>query len=190
MGIHAELIRALFEPDVSGDIPIVKIVGTLNIDVRFEESFYLPQKGRPDFTAPPPPRGITPDIIVTKMDKHKQKIAIELEGDIDFDAGKTMRQIKKYSEMFETRLVIPKKQEKYAPYFRNEGFRVWLWTARRIWKCECGEQTYSETSIKPRCSGCNKIRPLRLDAVIIINLDEDIKLLKKPFRYHPRAALR
>lgn len=65
---------------------------------------YLPAGDQPDFTAPLPPRGITPDIIVTTLGIPKRKIAIEVESDIDFDPEKALRQIKniaKYSRRIE-----------------------------------------------------------------------------------------
>ena len=185
MGIHSELILALCQRDEKGQIPLIKVVGTANIEVRFEESLYLPARDQPDFTAPLPPRGITPDIIVTTLGIPKRKIAIEVESDIDFDAGKTLRQIKKYSEIFETKLIIPKEQEKYAPYFKNEGFRVYLWTATRIWECmKCGQKTYEKTSFKPRCSNkqCHASRSLRLAGLKEIEIDEYLKLLQKPIK--------
>jgi len=179
------LILALCQRDEKGNIPLVKVVGTMNIEVQFEESLYLPARDQPDFTAPLPPRGVTPDIIVTTLAVPKQKIAIEVESDIDFDPEKTLRQIKKYSEIFETRLIMPKEQEKFAPYFKNEGFRVYLWTATRIWECmKCGQKTYEKTSIKPRCSNtqCHASQSLRLAGLKEIELDEYVKPLQKPFK--------
>lgn len=185
MGIHSELILALCQRDEKGQLPLVKVVGTANIEVRFERSMYLPARDRPDFTAPLPPRGITPDIIVTTLGIPKRKIAVEVKGDIDFEPEKTLRQIKKYSVMFETKLIIPEEQEKYAPYFKNEGFRVYLWRATRIWECmKCGRQTYEKTSIKPRCSNtqCHASRSLRLAGLKEIELDEYLKPLQKPLK--------
>lgn len=185
MGIHSELILALCQRDEKGNIPLVKVVRTANIEVRFEESTYLPARDQPDFTAPLPPRGITPDIIVTTLGIPKRKIAIEVESDIDFDVGKTLRQIKKYSEVFETKLIIPKEQEKYAPIFKNEGFPVYLWRATRIWECmKCGQKTYEKTSIKPRCSNtqCHASRSLWLAGLKEIELEEYSKLLQRPFK--------
>jgi ribosomal protein L37AE/L43A len=185
MDIHSELILALCQRDEKGEIPLVKIVGTANMEVRFEESMYLPAGNQPDYTAPLPPRGITPDIIVTILGTPKRKIAIEVESNIDFDVGKTLRQIKKYSRIFETKLIMPKEQEKYAPIFNNEGFRVYLWTATRIWECmKCGQKTYERTSIKPKCSNtkCAKTRTLRSIGLKEIELEEYSKLLQSPFK--------
>ena len=185
MGIHSELILALCQRDEKGKLPLVKVVRTANIEVRFERSRYLPATDQPDFTAPLPPRGITPDIIVTTLGIPKRKIAIEVKSDINFEPEKTLRQIKKYSVIFETKLIIPKEQKKYAPYFKNEGFRVYLWRATRIWECmKCGRKTYEKTSIKPRCSNaqCRASRSLRLAGLKEIELDEYLKPLQKPFK--------
>lgn len=185
MGIHDELISTLCQEDEQGNIPIVKIVGTLNIDIRFEVSMYLPVRGRPQFTAPLPPRGITPDIIVTKKDDPENQIVIEVKGDIKFDAGQTLRQIKKYSEKFDTRLIIPWEQERFVPYFKNEGFQVYLWKAKRKWICDnCDHITYEIKRIRPRCSKCGKTQPLRLAGLVEMELNEALSSLQKPLRYH------
>lgn len=188
MGIHSELVLALCQRDEKGNIPLVKVVRTTNIEVQFEESMYLPAGGQPDYTAPLPPVGITPDIIVRTLGIPRRKIAIEVESGIDFDLGKTLRQLKKYRKMFkETKLIIPKKQEKFAPIFRNEGFPVYLWTATRIWECmKCSQKTYAKTNFKPHCSNthCNKTRPLKLVGLKEIELEEYTKPLQKPFKNH------
>ena len=185
MGIHSLLVLRLCR-DEKGEIPLVKVVGTSNIEVRFGESYLLPVTDQPDFTAPLPPRGITPDIVVTRLGE-SDTIAIEVKGDIRFDPEKTLEQIKKYSKIFEVRLIIPKEQEKYGPYFRNEGFRVYLWKATRVWQCEsCLESTHEKTRIKPRCSNqrCKSPHKLSLLDLIEIEIEDHDKPLEKPFKYH------
>jgi len=124
---------------------------------------------------------------VTTLGIPKRKIAIEVESDIDFDVGKTLRQIKKYSKIFETKLIMPKEQEKYAPIFKNEGFCVYLWVATRIWECmKCGQKTYERINITPKCSNtqCAKTRTLRLVGLKEIELEEYSKPLQRPFKDH------
>lgn len=53
------------------------------MEVRFEESLYLPARDQPDFMAPFSQRGITPDIAVETFGIPKRKIAIEVNS-IDF----------------------------------------------------------------------------------------------------------
>jgi hypothetical protein len=81
-------------------------------------------------------------------------IAIELENDIQWDFQCSLQQIKKYKGKFEdTRIIIPYDFSRFAPLYRNEGFRVYLWKAKRRWQClKCGTETAKEGIVTPICS--------------------------------------
>ena len=159
MGIHDEIILALTQPDENGEVPLYRIVGTKRIEYHLESSTYLPATGQPDYTAPLSPRGITPDIVVEFKDKTRYPIAIEVETDINFNFGRSLRQINKYQRRFEeVKVIIPKEYERFVPLYKNEGFRVYLWETTRIWECmRCGEITDEKRPIRPKCSAkdCN-----------------------------------
>jgi hypothetical protein len=152
MTIDDELLLKLFDPDFYGnlgeDALIANIVGTRLIDYTLEEtkevSFW--RKGEIET--------MTPDIVVT----HRQQsttIAIELENDISWDFQKSLRQLKKYKKQFsEVRIIIPREYKRFAPLYYHEGFGVFLWSAKRKWKClKCHHITPSESRIPPRCNG-------------------------------------
>lgn len=160
MTIHDELILALTQPNEKGDVPIYKMVGVSNAQYRIEESaYFLPSRDHPNGSAPFPPRGITPDIIVrARTFPVEEWAAIEVETDMDFDFGRSLQQVKKYKGKYGVIVVIPKEYERFVPLYKNEGFRVYLWRAIRIWECmQCGHPSYVEKPIKPKCSakGCN-----------------------------------
>jgi hypothetical protein len=94
----------------------------------------------------------TPDGGLVVADTQKQ-IAIELETDINWDFGESLRQVKKYRKKFKTLVIIPKAYERFAPLYINEGFRVYLWKATRKWQCmRCGKTTYTKRTLKPQCN--------------------------------------
>lgn len=187
MGLHHDLILALFTQS-KGEVPITNIVGVGlgRIEVEFEQSRYLPARDRPDYTAPLPPKGVTPDLIVTVLGKEKKRFVIELEIGIPFvDVGKTLRQVKKYTELFQVVvLIMPKEAERYAPVFKNEGIRIHLWTATREYQCvKCKKHTLDSTSIKPHCSECKATeRALRYLGIKNAKFEEYTKPLPRPFK--------
>ncbi len=160
MTIHDELILELVKPDKSGKPTgdIIKITGTGKIRVKLEESTssyqYLDEKIT-----------VTPDIVVDFEKTSKFQIrrvgqndlAIELENDIQWDFADSLQQVKKYDELFDKVVVIiPREYERFAPLYKNEGFRVWFWKATRVWECmQCGTITEERRTVKPRCSGKN-----------------------------------
>jgi hypothetical protein len=158
MTIHDELILALTQPNEKGDVPIYKMVGRNNAPFRIEESAFLSQGDRPDYTAPLPPQGITPDIIVrVRTSPVEEWVAIEVETDKDFDFGESLRQVKKYRGKYGVIVVIPMEYERFVPLYKNEGLRVYLWKATRILECmACGKLSYVDKPIEPKCSakGC------------------------------------
>jgi len=156
MVIDDELICELIKPDRYGKIGekalIVKVVGTPKIDYKLEESpqpKYIRSSGETEreFVK------ITPDIIVTIPQKDNRQIAIELENDIHWDFGKSLRQVKKYKGKFpDTRIIIPEEYRRFAPLYKNEGFRVYLWKAIRRWQClRCETVTEKKGPIQPKC---------------------------------------
>jgi len=153
MTIHDELILALTQKDEKRIVPLYRIVRSTAIKYELESSTYLPAQDKPDYTAPAPPEGIAPDIVI-KFEHEKSEVAIEVETDMDFDFGKSLRQIKKYQRRFrKVYVIIPKEYERFVPLYKNEDFDVYLWTATRIWECmQCGNIIYEKRPITPKCS--------------------------------------
>ena len=173
MTIHDELILALLEPQRNGKIgrnaPIIGIVRDGKIEYQLEETvpFFrdVPSRhaGRTDL--------MTPDIIITFRTGKKK--AIELENDIKWDFGSSLRQIKKYQKQFETIIIIPSEYNKYAPLYLNEDIQVFLWTATRIWQCQtCGTITEKMGKIPPKCSECNKKTDHNLEGIKDVKFEE------------------
>lgn len=181
MTIDDELILELFKPDrygkVGKDALIVKIVGKRAIYYNLEElhSFYLDT----DAVIKKEKTHICPDILIyADITRIQPQIAIELENDIKWDFGESLRQVKKYKGKFsDTRVIIPEEYERFAPLYKNEGFRVYLWKATRVWQCMiCGDLTYKEGPIPPKCEECNKHTQHRLVGLE----DTDIEEYEKP----------
>lgn len=124
MTIDDELIYELIKPDIHGKVGekalIVKIVGTRKIEYELEEpTHYLETYEGGGFIDKKPAK-IMPDITVTIPHEQERQIAIELENDVHWDFGKSLRQIKKYKDKFDdARVIIPKEYEKFAPLYKN-----------------------------------------------------------------------
>lgn len=165
-----ELIKPNRLGEVGDNAPITKMVGK-RIKYRLEELVYW--QGHQQAVMKTYEK-MVPDILVTTSKTKtyikntsdgglivadtERPIAIELETDINWDFGKSLRQIKKYRKKFTTIVIIPKKYERFAPLYINAGFRVYLWEATRVWKCmRCGKITPTRKTLKPKCSdkGCN-----------------------------------
>ena len=157
MTIDDELILELIKPDIHGKVGekalIVKIVGTQKIEYKLEESTYDSQFHQVDIRIERELLKMTPDIIVTIPQEQQRQVAIELENDIHWDFQKSLRQVKKYKIRFDdTRVIIPKEYERFASLYKNEGFHVYLWKAKRKWQClRCGTITDKEGPIQPIC---------------------------------------
>lgn len=175
MTIDDELLLELLKPEKSGrvgkDALIVKVVGTLKIDYKLEEPEYYQTKNdaiQRTWSI------MTPDILVTTQGTQPKQIAIELENDIKWDFGKSLRQVKKYQQKFDTRAIIPYEYERFAPLYKNEGVRVWLWQAERTWKClRCGTITVNKSRVPPQCKNdkCKNNRRDEFDLVGLENAD-------------------
>jgi len=190
MTIDDELLLELFKPDRYGkigkDALIVKIVGTRKISYRLEETasgfqtHHEVSKNLFDQRESELYK-ITPDIIVSPEwkaifpEKKSEEIAIELENDVHWDFGQSLRQVKKYKRKFEdTRVIIPYEYERFAPLYKNEGIRVWLWQAKRKWKClRCETITVNESRVLPQCKNqkCKNKRRDEFDLVGLENAD-------------------
>lgn len=161
MTIDDELIYELIKPDrygkVGKDALIVKVVGTRKIDYKLEEptSYWERHRGKDLMEIKREVVKITPDITVTLLNQKGKQIAIELENDIHWDFQESLRQVKKYKGEFDdTRVIIPKQYEKFAPLYKNEEFRVWIWKAKRQWQClRCGTINEKEGPFPPKCKG-------------------------------------
>ena len=173
MTIDDELLLKLLKPEKSGkvgkDALIVKVVGTLKIDYKLEEPIDYQTKN--DATQ----RTwsiMTPDILVTTQGTQPRQIAIELENDIQWDFGKSLRQVKKYQQKFDTRVIIPYEYERFAPLYKNEGVRVWLWQAKRKWKClRCETINANKSRVPPKCKN-EKCRNKSRDEFDLVGLED------------------
>jgi hypothetical protein len=82
--------------------------------------------------------------------------------------------VKKYQRKFDTRAIIPYEYERFAPLYKNEGVRVWLWQAERKWKClRCGTITVNKSRVPPKCKNdeCKNNRRDEFDLVGLENAD-------------------
>lgn len=176
MTIDDELLVELFKPDRYGKIGenalIVKIMRRKNIRFNLEESreFYADQ----DAVIKKEKTYICPDIVISER-VVGEIAAIELENDIAWDFGKSLRQVKKYKEKFgDVRVIIPETYSRFAPLYKNEEFRVYLWKANRKWKClRCGTVTVNESRVSPQCKNekCKNKRRDEFDLVGLENAD-------------------
>ena len=178
MKIHDALIAELIKLDKHGKATgdIIKIVGSSKIKWQLEELVYWRghyQQVMGTYIE------MSPDILATRLrptSEEMAQVAIELETDVDFDFGKSLRQIKNYKNKFaDVRVIIPagKEYERFAPLYKNEGFRVWFWSAIRIWQClRCGNITEKEGSIQPKCKKCNRYTKHELINLIGVKFEE------------------
>ena len=159
MTVHDELILELIKPNRLGEVGenalIINVVGSRKIDYRLEEPTSGIAEENIEFEDDiefARTHIITPDITVNIL-REKKQIAIELENDIQWDFGKSLRQVKRYQERFpDTRVIVPEEYKRFAPLYKNEGFRVYLWKAKRKWQClRCGTITDKEGPIQPKC---------------------------------------
>ena len=158
--IDDELLLELFKPDYCGnlgkDALIVGIIGARDIDYSLEETpqqKYVRASGEHEREV----ERMTPDIVITY--KHEPiTVAIELENDIKWDFQDSLRQLKKYRKMFsDVRIIIPREYKRFAPLYYHERFPVYLWGAKRKWKCQrCGHLNEKESRIPPKCEGKNQ----------------------------------
>ena len=167
MKLHDLLVYEFIKPTKSG-IPtgeIIKNVGsskitwTLEHTERFQERAQHSIESIIDY--------MTPDIKVTRLRPSEGEIpivVIEVETDEAFDFAESLRQIKKYRRIsHDVRVIIPKENEKFAPLYKKEGFRVWFWKGKRIFEClRCKNQTEIEGPYEPKCTTCKKSTRHRL----------------------------
>jgi len=160
MTIHDELVLELIKPDRRRQPTgyITQIVGGRNVNYILEELFYCSEERKTPVSTGFQLVEMTPDIVVTNQSTGKTT-AIELESDVDWDFANSLRQIKKYKrnskDFNNVVVIIPKKYERFAMLYENEGFPVYFWKATRIWECRCGKVMEDERIVKPRCSSCN-----------------------------------
>lgn len=178
MTIDDELILELIKPDSRGKVTekalILAITGTKEIEYKLEEStHYLETYGSGENQETEIIK-MTPDITIWKKPEKSWKavvkdvmkqvvigpdigIAVELENDVQWDFQCSLQQVKKYKGKFQyTRIIIPDDFKRFAPLYRNEGFRVYLWKAKRRWQClRCGKESEKEGPVTPKCSNCD-----------------------------------
>lgn len=168
MTIDDELILELIKPNDLGEVGedglIAQIMGTKRLTYEIEETTFhwqewLDQNGATRKTELIP---MTPDMVIktaSTKDNEVKATAIELENDLQWDFGESLRQLRKYKLNFsDTRIIIPKDFQRFAPLYKKAGFRTYLWSAKRKWQClKCKTETVKEGSSIPKCSNpkCN-----------------------------------
>ncbi|MBK5133962.1 hypothetical protein JJE00_05990 [Candidatus Bathyarchaeota archaeon] len=171
MTISDELLYEIIKPKSNGETgdyaPIIDIVGKKKIAYKIEKFTAYTQKLGTGKNIEFDIVKITPDILVKINSENsnvetngglaqnpEQYIALEIENDVQWDFKKSLRQLKKIKCRFpDTRVLIPKEYERFAPFYVNEGIRVYIWNAKRIWKCmKCGTDTEKRGLITPMCS--------------------------------------
>lgn len=140
---------------------ITEMAESANIKYKLEETYYMPNPRNPQARFLSDYVRMTPDIVVTNLDNGRST-AIEIENDIQWDFAQSLRQIKKYREnrvdFQKVVVIIPKRYERFARYYKNEGFEVYLWEATRLWQCmKCDTKIPSKKTGKPKCTNrdCN-----------------------------------
>ena len=159
MTIDDELLLELIKPDSNGKI------GKEPIWYKLEHSEnYTITLGTRSATTTEIVK-MTPDIVV-RVENAKlsgplmlqpEEIAFEVENDIHWDFQESLRQAKKYKNIYrDTRVIVPLSFERFAPLYINEKIRVYLWNAKRSWEClRCGTVTDKEGPINPKCQKCS-----------------------------------
>jgi len=168
MTVDDELILEIIKPSRLGEVGtgalIVKIVGSRNIDYRLEEKVSeltvdeIKTTFELEYAAS---HHISPDIIVTLLREQRKQVAIELENDLHWDFGESLRQVKRYQVRFQdVRVIVPEEYKRFAPLYKHEGFRVYLWKAKRRWQClRCGSEAIKEGPVTPKCQKCSNNSP-------------------------------
>jgi len=180
MTIHDELVLELIKPDRRRKPTgyIIHIVGGRNVSYVLEELFYWRGHHQAVLNVYVE---MTPDIVVTNKGSGK-RTAIEIESDVEWDFAHSLRQVKKYrqnsKDFDDVVVIIPKKYERFAILYENEGFPVYFWKATRIWECKCKKVTEDERTVKPRCSSCSSTE-LEFKGV------KDVKF--EPFEYPAKS---
>jgi hypothetical protein len=171
MTITDELLYEILKPNSNGKIsdnaPIMDIIGKKEIVYKIEKSTAYTQKIGSGKSVEFNIVKITPDILVRVSSqngipktnngpnsKSEQYVALEIENDIHWDFQKSLRKLKKYKTRFpDTRVIIPKMYERFAPFYVNEGIQVYLWDAKRRWQClKCETETAKTGLVTPKCS--------------------------------------
>lgn len=170
MTITDELLFEILKPKSNGkisyDAPITKILGKKEIVYKIDKSTSYTQKIGSGNNKELDIVKITPDILVKVSgsnnsengsltnQKSEKYVAIEIENDVHWDFKKSLRKLKRYKARFpDTRVIIPKEYQRFAPFYLNEGIQVYLWEARRKWQClKCETETIMKGLITPKCS--------------------------------------
>jgi len=183
MTIHDELVLKLIDPDPMSRKPrgyIIKIVSSSNIKYILEEVFYQQNPKTPfvrEYIK------MSPDVVATNL-KSNKTTAVEVETDMQWDFAHSLQQLNKYKgnrkDFQDVVVIIPKRYERFAPLYEEQGFQVHLWEATRIWECvRCGNATEEKRTIKPKCSSqdCNSTEQ------VLKGLKESSREIFKPFEH-------
>lgn len=159
MKLHDALVYEIIKPNRQGEPQgdLIKIIGSSNIKYKIEDPEEF--QTRAQHSLETIREEMTPDLTVTRLRPaagESSIVVVEVETDVDFDFGQSMRQIRKYLKISrEVRVIIPKTEEAFAPLYRSQDFRVWTWQATRVWEClRCGKVQEEKRILVPRCSGC------------------------------------
>jgi len=154
--IDSELINELIEPDqfrnIGKEAPIKSVARQKIIDYDTEVDI---GKNR------------TADILlIVQVGYNEYKLVVEVENDRKPDFGETLRKIKR-GKKYPTKVIIPKKFERFAWRFQKSGIPVWYWTGIFKWLCrdpKCNKITTSTSSLTPiRCDHCKSKGTLEWD---------------------------
>ena len=171
MTITDELLYEILKPNndgkISAEAPITKIIGKQEIAYKLEKfTSYTQKLGYGEHTELDIVK-VSPDILIKLPSLNntlkniqninqdlKQFVVIEIENDIHWDFKKSLRKLKRYKVRFpDTRVIIPKDYERFAPFYINEEIKVYLWNAKRRWQClKCETETVIEGLAIPKCS--------------------------------------
>ena len=171
MTITDELLYEILKPEsngkISNDAPITKILDKKQIVYKIDKSTAYTQKIGTGNNKELDIVKITPDILIKvpisknsskntgiSNSKSEEFVALEIENDVHWDFKKSLRKLKRYKARFpDTRVIIPKDYQKFAPFYLNEGIQVYLWEAKRKWQClKCETETIRKGLITPKCS--------------------------------------
>ena len=182
MTIHDELVLKLIKPNRLGQPigSILDIIGSSSAKTKcvLEELYYRREERKPGKVEY---EKMAPDIVATNLET-SEKTAIEIESDMKWDFAKSLRQVKKYrrnKEFQDVVVIIPKRYERFARLYKNEGVQVYLWEATRLWKCaNCGKVIPSKRTAIPKCSdnSCKKSKK------VLIGLEEGSEDIFTAFR--------
>lgn len=163
--IDSELVNELIQPDESRNIgreaPIKGVAKHKIID--YDTEVDIGNKR-------------TADILLTvQVESKQQHLVVEVENDRKPDFSETLRKIKR-GKRYPTKVIIPKKFERFAWRFQKSGIPVWYWEGVFKWFCrdeKCSNITMSTSTFTPiRCDRCGSKGTLEWEGIEKIDFTE------------------